>query len=342
MTPASALDTAGPGREIHLDAMPMRVQAFRPHALHQGERVWTETNCYVDLWIELLHGFGLDPHAALGFTVLQGFEGDQLTFAKFSLEDLSRLYGLQVQELAIYDSLEDRVFEQTQRGHVVITEVDAFYLPDTRATTYRNGHSKTTIGVDYIDQDARRLGYFHNTGYYVLDGENYDGLFHRLPALAGNPDLLFPYVEFVKHAKPALTGAALAGASVQLLSGHLAHRPARNPISEWRAAFPGHVDTIIARGNAYFHLYAFNTMRQLGLNFEMLSKYLLWLREQGFDVPANMPADAQRIASEAMVMQFRLARASMRGRPDLCGDSFDILESAYDRVVEPLASIFKG
>ena len=84
--------------------------------LHQGERVWQETNCYVDLWIELLHGFGLDPRAALGFTVTQDFEGDQFTFFKFPLEDLDRLYGTQVQELAIYDSLETRVLAQTLRG----------------------------------------------------------------------------------------------------------------------------------------------------------------------------------------------------------------------------------
>ena len=46
-------------------AAPARAAQAAPHALHQGERVWQETNCYVDLWIELLHGFGLDPRAAL-------------------------------------------------------------------------------------------------------------------------------------------------------------------------------------------------------------------------------------------------------------------------------------
>ena len=44
-----------------------RLREHAPHALHQGERVWQETNCYVDLWIELLHGFGFDPRAPLAF-----------------------------------------------------------------------------------------------------------------------------------------------------------------------------------------------------------------------------------------------------------------------------------
>ncbi len=199
-----------------------RPRQHEPHALHQGERVWQETNCYVDLWIELLHGFGLDPRAAFGFTVTQDFEGDQFTFFKFPLEDLERLYGTQVQELAIYDSLEARVLAQTLRGHTVLVEVDGFYLPNTRATSYRREHPKTTVGIDFIDPDARRLGYFHNTGYHMLDGEDYDGVFRKLPQFAQQPDLLFPYVEFAKQARPALEGTALAEASAELLCAHLA------------------------------------------------------------------------------------------------------------------------
>jgi hypothetical protein len=326
---------------VQLDPTPMRLRQFQSHLLHQGERVWQETNCYVDLWIELLHGYGLDPRAALGFTVTQDFEGDQFTFFKFPLQDLDKLYGLQVQELAIYDSLEDRVRSQTQRGHTVLAEVDAFYLPDTRATSYRITHTKTTVGIDYLDPRARRLGYFHNTGYYVLDGEDYEGLFRRRPDLAGNAELLFPYVEFAKRVREPLTGTALAEASADLLVEHLAQRPARNPVTQWRAAFPEHMQTILERGEAFFHLYTFNVMRQLGSNFEFLAKYLSWMREQGFDIPEGMSVAAQKLASESMVMQFRLARASMRGRADMCDDCFDILEASYAKVVEPLAALIR-
>ena len=61
---------------------------YKPHALHQPERMWPETNCYVDLWIETLHAFGSEPEAMLGFTLMQDFEGDQFTFFKVPLEDL--------------------------------------------------------------------------------------------------------------------------------------------------------------------------------------------------------------------------------------------------------------
>ncbi|MBU7439191.1 DUF1839 family protein [Paraburkholderia fungorum] len=318
-------------------AAPLRQHA--PHALHQGERVWQETNCYVDLWIELLHGFGLDPRAAFGFTVTQDFEGDQFTFFKFPLDDLERLYGTQVQELAIYDSLEARVQAQTLRGHTVLVEVDGYYLPNTRATSYRREHPKTTIGIDFIDPAARRLGYFHNTGYHLLDGEDYDGVFRKLPQFAQQADLLFPYVEFAKQVRPALEGTALVEASAELLCAHLARRPLVNPISQWREAFPAHLDMLLERGEAFFHPYSFNLMRQLGANFEFLSKYLTWLAAQGFDVPESIPAAAQRIASESMVMQFRLVRAIARRRRDSCEDCFDVLESAYEKTLPPLAAL---
>jgi hypothetical protein len=336
-SPTSAL--AGTFANSSLPRSGTQLREHVSHALHQGERVWQETNCYVDLWIELLHGFGLDPRAALAFTVTQDFEGDQFTFFKFPLDDLDRLYGTQVQELAIYDSLEARVQAQTLRGHTVLVEVDGYYLPDTRSTSYRSEHPKTTIGIDFIDIAARRIGYFHNTGYHQLDGEDYDGVFRKLPHFAALPDLLFPYVEFAKQARPALEGAALAQASAELLRAHLQRRPLSNPISQWRAVFPTHLDTLLARDEAYFHLYSFNLMRQLGANFEFLSKYLLWLNTQGCELPEALPASAQKIASEAMVMQFRLVRAMARGRRDTCDDCFDVLEEAWEKTIPPLASL---
>ena len=42
---------------------------YQRHLLHTQERNWAETNCYVDVWIELLHAWGYEPLAALPFTV---------------------------------------------------------------------------------------------------------------------------------------------------------------------------------------------------------------------------------------------------------------------------------
>jgi hypothetical protein len=313
---------------------------YRQHALHRDERVWLETNCYVDLWIELLHHYGCDPHAGLSFTVTQDFEGDQFTFPKFSLDDISRLYGLQAQELAIYDTVEAHVREQTQRGRLVVAEMDSYWLPDTRATAYRQTHTKTTIAIDAIDTEAKHITYFHNAGYFSLSGEDYEGVFRLMPGLASDVQALFPYVEFVKRARDPLQGEALVRRSVELLKLRLQDRPASNPVAQWRAAFPEHLRAMLERDPAYYHLYTFNVMRQLGSNFELLSKYLGWLNTHGVDVPGEIQASAQAIASEAMVMQFRLARARMRSRTDLCEDCLESMQTSYDKVIEPLAERF--
>ena len=38
-------------------------ETYRPHALHDAERMWPETTCYVDLWSEVLNAFGTAPEA---------------------------------------------------------------------------------------------------------------------------------------------------------------------------------------------------------------------------------------------------------------------------------------
>ena len=329
--------TVGAGVDLWTAAGELPVE---PRGLHAVERGWQETNCYVDLWLSLLAARGLEARAGLAFTVTQDFEGDQFTFFKFPLYDIDRLYGLAVQELAIYDELDEHIEQQVARGNTVLVEMDAFYLPDTRATTYRREHSKTTIGIDRIDRLGGRLGYFHNAGYFTLDGEDYAGVFRKTDALRNDADVLFPYVEFVKQTRATLGGEALASASVVQLREHLASRPAANPVSAFRAAFPAHLDTLIARGDAYFHLYAFNTLRQLGANFELLGQYVDWLGESGVQTAPTIGAACKTIAGEAKVLQFRMARAMARRRPDACNDCFDLLERAYDDAIPALAVEF--
>ena len=79
--------------------------AYARHSLHSTERSWPETNCYVDLWVELLHTAGADPLAALPCTLAVDLEGDQWTFLKFPLADLDALYGVDVFELNVWQPL---------------------------------------------------------------------------------------------------------------------------------------------------------------------------------------------------------------------------------------------
>ncbi|SDD36430.1 protein of unknown function [Cupriavidus sp. YR651] len=329
-----AVTTAAVGARAQTAGMP------RPGGLHGEDAIWQETNCYMDLWIELLYGWGLDPRAALAFTVTQDFEGDHFTFFKYPQADLEQLYGTVVQEMAIYDTLEAHIAGQVDRGHAVLVEVDSFYLPDTRATAYRRSHVKTTIAIDRIDTAAQRLCYYHSLGYYTAGGEDYRGLLRLDPALRDNGDILFPYVECAKRIRPPLQGRALANAVAGQMRRHLGRRPLRNPVSRWRDEFHDQVGNVLARGDAYFHHYGFNLPRQLGANFEMLHHCLTWLGEHGYRVPAPVIGAATAIASESKVLQFRLARAVARRRHDPCTACLDMLESAYDRAIDGLLMSF--
>lgn len=300
---------------------------YRPSRLHDPERAWPETNCYVDLLIEVLHATGHDPVAALGFTVTQDFEGDQFTFFKFPMADLKRLAGFDIQELAIFDRLERHALNQIGRGRLALVEVDAFYLPDTRGIGYHAAHSKTTVGINALDPAARRMVYFHGPGLFALEGEDYDGIFGARDAEGGDLPL-FPYTEFVKFEEPEASD--VAAAARDLLRRHLANRPKANPLAAYRTAFDAHAAELAERDPAYFHVYAFNTLRQFGANFELLSTHLEWLGDNGETGLEDAAAAAASIASGAKTMQFKLARAMARGRFDGLADMISPMVAAYD------------
>ena len=310
---------------------------FVPHTLHGTDRSWPETNCYTDLWIELLASLGKVPEAAFGFAIAQAFEGDQFTFSKIPLEDLRCLYGLVVQELSIYRSLEQHTALQVARGHVLLLEVDAFYLPDTAATTYRQGHVKTTIAVDAIDPDAETSRYFHNAARGVLSGEDYRGAFRLRPDLQAQPDVLPPYVEIVKAGPASADTATLRTTATTLLRTHLAARPAASPFSCWRDAFAAHLEALIAAPDT-FHDYAFHFPRSIGANFELFASHVRWLDQ---DRLGDVADACDQIAQTAKILQFRLARSVARRRLDPYTDCFDTFETEYSDIVSGLEAYLR-
>lgn len=291
---------------------------------------WPTTNCYVDAWMPLLATWGLDPVAGLGLTVTQDYEGDQFTFFKYLHDDLELLYGVVVGELSIYRPLEEQIEAQVRRGNVVLAEVDGYYLPDTRATSYRTQHTKTTIAIDRIALDSG-LGYFHNGGYHELSGDDYAGLVGK----HSSGQTLPPYVEFARRRFPPLRDAALIETSVRLLRRHLGRRPDDNPIRRYRDDFPRWVAWLIAHPNC-FHEYAFNNFRQLGANFELLARHIDWMQVRCLtDLSAASDA-ARTISAAAKALQFKVARIASKGRFDACEAIFDTLEQSYAHVMAVL------
>ena len=307
---------------------------YTPHALHAQTRIWPETNCYVDLWIEVLATLGAAPEAMLGFTLTQDFEGDQFTFFKVPLEDLEALYGVRATELAIFDHVESHVAEQIARGRLCMIEMDSYFMPDTHGVSYRTEHGKTTIAINRMDVENRSLDYFHNGGFYHLEGEDFDGVFQRHLTETDLPFL--PYTEFAKFPKNVPDVAYQRRIAEILLTRHFARRPKENPIRAFASVFPAQVEAIAERPFGFFHKYAFNTLRQLGANFELAASHLDWLGQGKHFAAAS--ADALQIAETAKAVQFQLARAVMRKKFDALAGTLQPAADAWDRMTAALAA----
>jgi hypothetical protein len=311
---------------------------YVPHALHLDQRTWSESNCYVDLWIEVLHWLGLEPLASLAFTLGIDFEGDQWTFIKPPLSDLKALFGVNVQELNVWRPLVQHVLEQVTLGRLVVSEVDAYFLPDTLGTTYRTEHAKTSIAIRAIDLEERQLGYFHATGYHVLAGTDFDGVFRLGEEWH---DWLAPYVELVK-----LNGVQrspldeLVTRSTHLLRAHATGMPGVNPFARYQSRFEADLAWLGREGMIAFHGYAFASLRQLGASSELAATYLRWLaghNQLDLDPAAT---EFEAIATGARSLQLKAARAA-NGRS--AGDWQTLLRamaSAWCKVHQHLACVF--
>lgn len=314
--------------------------SYERHLIHGAERTWAETNCYVDVLVELLHGLGYEPAAALPFTLGIDFEGDQWSFFKFPHEDLFALYGMEIQEFNPWRSLAQHVETQVGLGRPVLVEMDSFFLPDTAGTAYKLAHVKSTIAVNAIDIEQRYLGYFHGQSYYELTGQDFIDIF-QLGGLV-HERMLPPYIEYVKlrnmHEVPR--GKALVDASLVLLRKHLQLIPRDNPFVRFKDAFARDFDWLLTQEMETFHLYSFATFRQYGACFELVETYLKWLQQQG---QQNLDAAIQAfatISNNTKAFQFQLARAMARKRPiDLA--PLDEMAAAWQTGISQLLALYR-
>ena len=278
--------------------------SYQPHPVHGPDRTYIESNCYTDVIVELLHGRGDEPLAALGCLVRCDFEGDQWTFFKPPPEDLEDLFGIDIHEMQPYRALPLQILEQLAQGRTIIVELDAWFLPDTAATSYRSEHVKTSVAVEAIDLERRWMRYFHGPGLFELSGEDYDGVF-RLDA-DPDPRILPPYAELVRFdAGPRLTGDELRAAARRSLRRHLRHRPASDPFARFGAHLERELPVLLESGADAYHAYAFATVRMVGAAFELAASATDWLLGSAASAATEPMAE---IVDRCKVLGFRLAR----------------------------------
>ena len=312
---------------------------YQRHRIHGEGRTWAETNCYSDIIIELLHGLGYEPIAALPFTLAIDFDVDQWTFFKFPHADVEALYALGVHELAPWRPLVEHVEEQVAAGRPVLVELDSFFLPDTAGTSYKIAHVKSTVAVNEIDCAADRMGYFHNQSYHWLMGQDFRDVFQTEGLV--HPRMLPPYIEFVKPLPRAcaLRGDALVAGSLDLLRRRLATVPRVNPFGLFKAKFQADADWLLSSELDVFHAYSFATLRQYGACYELAATYLQWLGEHGVGGAQGAATEFDEISKATKTLQFQLARSMMRRRPLDLG-SLDEMGQRWERGIDQLVRRF--
>ncbi|MEP6503954.1 MAG: DUF1839 family protein [Betaproteobacteria bacterium] len=343
MSPRKTSKSAPAPSAAHLDlggndvrracALPgLAAAGWTPPALHGADAVWPRKNCHVDLWIELLSALKLDPLALWPCTVALDFEGDQWTLFKPPHDELRSLYGIDVQELVVWRPLAEHVVEQLAAGRPLSLEVDAFWLPDAAGTDYRRNHAKTTIVVNEVDLDARRVAYFHDAGYFEARGDDCTHLLElpedtsALEAIAdwrgsriaelGAATVALDEGRLPPHAEFIRTGRRLARSTEELhvlalhhMGCHLAFRPDDNPIRRFAARVADDLPLLRDYGPGYYDQWAFGSVHPLGAAFDLAARGLEW---HGTPPGSSLAVAAQafdRIARDAKTLARKLARA---------------------------------
>ena len=283
---------------------------WRSHRLHALDRDWPETNCDLDLWIELSQGMDGEAEAILGFAAAQDFRADQFQLLVPPNEELEIFFGAAVRPLALYERFEDHFVRHVAAGGLVLLETDAFFLPDAAGVAYRRRHVKSTIAIAAIRPAERSLDYFHNLGFWRLEGDDYDMVVHRPLHLQGD-EIIPPYAETITFERAPLRGRALRTAARARLAWRLSRVPRRDPVEAFGATLQERVAALAARDENAFHDWAFHTLRQLGANFELLADHLAWLDASAFETAADA---CRRASAGAKTLQFQIARAVARGR----------------------------
>ena len=294
---------------------------YEVHPLHHPQRTWQATNCYIDIWIEIVSHVGWPPQPAGLCALSADCLPREWAFLKYQTDDLRLLYGIHVAEIDVWRDVEDHVAEHLDVGNFVTLETDSWFLPDTEGISYRSEHTKTTIVPVHLDRHRRELIYFHNAGLYQLSGNDFDGALAR----PGTPTHVpMPYMELVRFDRADRDEGALAERARLLARDHLARRPADNPVARLATIVTGGLPVLAERGMAYFHAFSFATTRQLGLTAQNAADGLEWLADAS---PAGVNAASARdaaghfheVSEQAKKLQFALARAASGRSKDLSG-----------------------
>jgi hypothetical protein len=319
-----------------VQVMDLDPSTYESHWLHGSDRLWLESNCAADLWIETLHALGLDPVLGLGFTLGGDFDGEQWQMFTYPAECLRRIYGIATDEMNAWRPLVEHVEAHISLGHLVLLDVDAYHLSDTEGLTYHCAHQKTSVMAQYLDRDRRRLGYFHNAGYYQTEGRDVEAVLGIDGS--GDPARLPPFALIARldHVHPA--DEVTVEEAVRLGHEHLEMRPVSNPVTRMHKRIEEDLSWLAKEGLDTFHRYAFGSLRQCGSNAELAASYVEWWERAQGRAPSGASHELRTVAESMKTLEFALARA-VRGRDCRLDQLFERPETAWAEAFHRLTEL---
>jgi hypothetical protein len=188
-----------------------------------------------------------------------------------------------------------------------------------------------------LDLENRTLGYFHNAGYYRLEGEDFARTFRI--GLPPDPEFMPLFAEVIRTDRLIhLPADGLRECSLSLWRKHLSRVPQSNPVERFGQRIGAELTGMHGRGLDYYHAWAFATIRQLGSAFELAAANLRWLEAGGL-TGVELPAQAfELIASHSKTLILKGARAVNARRTLNSDEMFAAMADAWQRGTSSLAA----
>lgn len=295
------------------------------YLLYSQEMVWKQINCYVDMWFEVFWWWGFNLYVVLLFMIVFDFEGDQFMFFKFLYDELEWFYGIVVQEYLIYELFDQYIEMQVVCGYLMIVEVDVWFLFDMCGSSYCMQYMKMMIGIDVIDCEKQQIGYFYNSGYYVVEDFDYNGFVGGSLLM-----MLLLYVECVKWCFVLFDECVFCEVLLVVLQCYLWCLLVVDLIVVFCWQLQVDVFIFVEVLFEYFYVYLFNLVWQFGVNFELFGYYVCWLQVSGcIGLFVEICVVCDCIVLEVMVFEFWFVCVCVCGKEE-CGDlMFEVIEVVY-------------
>ena len=121
---------------------------------------------------------------------------------------------------------------------------------------------------------------------------------------------------------------------------HLKRRPHTNPVRRFQERFERDLPALQEKGLAFYHAWAFGTIRQLGAAFELAALNLKWLTAEGTEGLGTATAAFEELANSNKTFILKGARATNSRKPFDGAALFDGMANAWERGLTSLETLW--